>query len=384
MKKKALCLASMASNLDNFNRNNVKILQELGYRVTLATNTHSTEDTNSQDKIDSFMADMENEGVSIVHIDFSRSIGNIKKQISSYRQVRDLLKEGFDLIHCHSPICSVITRFCAKKYRKEGLKVIYTAHGFHFYKGAPLKNWLLFYPIEKMCSRWTDVLITINKEDYELAKRKMHAKKVEYVPGVGVDIKKFSNVVVDRDKKREELGIPKDAKMLLSVGELNENKNHKIVIEALGKLHDPNFHYVIAGVGDQKEKLESLAKENNVNLHLLGYRKDISELCKCADLYVHPSLREGLPVALMEAIASKTTVICSRIRGNEELVTEDNMFSSINSDELKDRLDAFIAEKLKKTIAHNYKTLKQFDLERVNQDIADLYAGGVLKGIDIY
>ncbi len=262
-------------------------------------------------------------GCNIYHIDTSRSpfsFGNLK----AIRQIRDLVeKNGYDIVHCHTPLAAASTRLACKGLRRKGkVKVIYTAHGFHFYKGAPRKNWMIFYPIEKLCSQYTDVLITINKEDYEFAKKKLKAKKVEYVPGVGIDVAKFADVVVDRKAKRIEIGVPEDAFMLLSVGELNENKNHKVVIEALAKLKDSNIHYVIAGTGAEKDNLQKLADKLGVNLHLLGYRRDIAELDKTADCFILPSIREGLNVSIMEAMASGLPVICGRIRGNVDMVDE--------------------------------------------------------------
>ena len=182
-------------------------------------------------------------------------------------------KNGYTLMHCHSPIGSVVARIAACNARKKGMKVIYTAHGFHFYKGAPKKNWLVFYPIEKMCSKLTDVLITINQEDYIFAKKHMKAKKIEYIPGVGIDIKKFNNGEFDRAAKRKELGLDADDIMLLSVGELNQNKNHEVIIKAIGALENQNIHYFIAGKGDKEELLKKLAEQKNVKLHLLGRRR---------------------------------------------------------------------------------------------------------------
>ncbi len=193
-KKKALCIASVASNLDNFNRSNVEILKNLGYEVTIAANFHTAEDINSREKLDAFAKDMEAQGAKVVQIDFSRNPAKLGMQIKSIRQVKELLKERFDLIHCHTPICAAIVRACAKKYRKQyGTKVLYTAHGFHFYKGAPLKNWLLYYPIEKWLSKYTDVLMVMNREDLDRAKRKFKAGKVVYVPGIGIDIERFAS-----------------------------------------------------------------------------------------------------------------------------------------------------------------------------------------------
>ena len=258
-------------------------------------------------------------------IDFDRNVFSIKS-FRLYRQLKDVIKTGdYDIIHTHTPIVSAFTRVAA---RKTGARVIYTAHGFHFFKGAPLRNWLLYYPVEKLCSRWTDLLITINQEDYELAERKFHAQKVEMVPGVGIDRKRFLNTVVDRLEKRKEIGVPKDAFVLFSAGELVKNKNHETVIKALAALEDPSIHYVIAGEGELKQDLQKLAGSLGIgaNVHLIGYRKDMAELYKTVDLVIHPSLREGLPVVVMEAMASGTNTIASSVRGNRDLLPKDHLF----------------------------------------------------------
>ena len=147
-----------------------------------------------------------------------------KGNLQAISQIKNLVSENqYDIVHCHTPIAAMCTRVACKKLRKEGLKVIYTAHGFHFYKGAPMLNWLVYYPIEKICSFWTDVLITINQEDYELAKHKMRAKKVEYVSGVGIDVDKFKNTIVDKIMSGE----IKDAKTVAAVFKLKEKLNRK-------------------------------------------------------------------------------------------------------------------------------------------------------------
>ena len=324
--RKALVIASMASMLDNFNRSNISILDNMGYDITLAA-SFGSEDSNSGERNRSFHNEMISCGYSVKDIGFSRSLGNILGQLRSIFQVNKLLKEGFDLVHCHSPICSVITRLLYSKYRKKGGKIIYTAHGFHFYKGAPLKNWLIYFPVEWLCSFFTDVLITINKEDYHFAKRHMHAKKVVYVPGVGVDTTKFKRQGIDTAEKRRTIDITDDDIMLLSVGELSDRKNHQIVIKALGYMKERgydihNIKYVICGIGDNKDMLENMAEEYGADVRLLGYRSDIAELCECADIYVFPSLQEGLPVALMEAMSMGLPCIASKIRGNTDLIRD--------------------------------------------------------------
>ena len=280
-------------------------------------------------------------------IDFSRSplsLDNVK----AYSQLKKLIEKGkYDIVHCHTPNASVITRLVCRKIRKKnGLKVFYTAHGFHFYKGAPKLNWLVYYPIEKICSYFTDKLITINREDYQLAKKKMKAKEVCYVPGVGIDLSNFKNIKVDRNAKRREIGVPENCFLLLSVGELNENKNHQIVIKALAKLNNPNVHYAIAGVGEKKEFLIELSKTLGVSeqVHLLGYRKDVAELNCSADVFCFPSIREGLSVSLMEAMVCGLPVICSRIRGNVDLINLNGgvLFSSDNVDECKQAIERIL------------------------------------------
>ena len=215
-----------------------------------------------------------------------------RNNILALHQLQVLLKQTyFDIVHCHTPMGGALARIACAPYRKQGLKVIYTAHGFHFFRGAPRKNWLIYYPIEKELSRVTDTLVTITREDYALARGSFFAGQTCYVPGVGVDLEKFQNVDVDRDAKRRELGIAPSDILLLSVGELNTNKNHRVVIQALGRLSNLNIHYVIAGTGDQADSLKQLAVECGVNLHLLGYRDDVPELLKPA-LYLRKDPRQ--------------------------------------------------------------------------------------------
>lgn len=261
-------------------------------------------------------------GCTIYPVSWTRSPLAISNLIA-IKEIKSIVtKTKYNIIHCHTPVASVCTRFACRNFRNSGTKVIYTAHGFHFYKGSKIANWILYYPIEKICAHWTDILITINKEDYIFALKNVKAKKVVYVPGVGIDIKRFKNKDNNQYTTREKIGIPKDTFLLLSIGELNNNKNHQIVIRAIASLGIKNIHYMIAGVGDNKKKLEILSKELGVReqVHLLGYRKDVIELYKAANVYILPSIREGLNVSLMEAMASGLPCIVSNIRGNVDLI----------------------------------------------------------------
>lgn len=328
--KKALVISSVASMIEQFNMPNIKLLIYLGYEVHVSCNFHKG-NTCTKDIITDLKQRLVELGCKCHQIGFERDIKSISKNFKAFKQIKKLLnEEKYDLIHCQSPIGGLLTRMAANKFRKYGVKVVYTAHGFHFYKGAPLINWILYYPVEWVCSHWTDVLITINKEDYRLAHKHMRAKRVEYIPGVGIDLSKYQKKLTqsEKDALRKSLCVTAEDKLLLSVGELNRNKNHEAVIRAIASLEDKNIHYVVAGQGELDCYLKHLSEELGVGgrVHLLGYRNDIPRLCQVADLYVHPSFREGLPVSVMEAMASGIPCIGSDIRGVRDLLLEEDLF----------------------------------------------------------
>lgn len=303
-----LYVTTISLTMNSFFKPHIKMLFDEGHHVDIACNS-------SELQLDSLYSEL---GCVAYQIDFSRSPLS-KNNIKAFGQLKKVLEGGnYDIVHCHTPNASVITRLVCRKFRKRtGLKVFYTAHGFHFYKGAPKLNWMVYYPVEKFCSRFTDKLITINKEDYELAKNKFKAKEVHYVPGVGIDLSRFENVQVDKNAKRREIGVPEDAFLLFSVGELNENKNHQVIIKAMAQINDPRLHYAIAGVGDKHDYLIELADSLGLadHVHLLGYRKDIPELNHVADVFCFPSLREGLGLAAIEAMACGLPLITSNVHG---------------------------------------------------------------------
>ena len=245
-----------------------------------------------------------------------------RSNLRAYRQLKRVIDQGeYDLIHCHTPVGALLTRLAAGKARRKGTKVIYTAHGFHFYKGAPVLNWLAFFPVEWLCGFLTDVLITINREDFCFAQKHMHAGKVCYVPGVGVDIDRFGG---SRETAREKLGIGNEEFVLLSVGEMTENKNHRLALQALALLPEKPIRYVLVGRGDRMEALQAQARELGITDRVIftGYRNDVSELYPAADAFFFPSFREGLSVALMEAMASGLPAIVGKIRGNTDLIDD--------------------------------------------------------------
>ena len=382
--KKILVISNTASMIVQFNMNNLRILKDLGYKVEVACNFLEG-NTCTTIIINELKKTLNHMNILFHQIDFERDISCFTKHIKAYKKLKKIIESGsFDIIHCHTPIGGVLTRLAGKKFRKQGTIIIYTVHGFHFFKGAPLKNWLLFYPVEWLCSWWTDILITINREDYQIAKKRLHAKKVRYIPGVGIDTEKFKNNSIDRKKKREELCVKPDDIMILSVGELITRKNHEIVIKALNQINNSNVQYFIAGKGALEMKLKELVHKLHLDyqVHFLGFRTDISELCQAADLFVFPSHQEGLPVALMEAIACKTPVVCSRIRGNTDLVKEkEDLFDPNNRDELvvclndllRNGTQISLKEKMQCSVEANYKNLKKYNLSNVMDEMKNLF-----------
>lgn len=293
----------------------------------------------------------------------------------------------YKIVHCHTPMGGAIGRLSARKARNQGTKVIYTAHGFHFYKGAPIKNWVLYYPIEKWLSKYTDILITINKEDFERAKKSLKAKRVEYIPGVGVNVERFKNTKVDMKAKRKEIDVPEDVFVLLSVGELNKNKNHETVIKALAKLNNSKIYYVICGQGPLKDYLRSLAKELGLEkqVKLLGYRRDIAEICKTVDLFAFPSLREGLGLAALEAMASGLPLITSNIHGildySTDAVTGFNC-SPTNVEGFSKAINQLMSnlELRKRMGQYNLEAVKCFDINNISKDVARIYQSLEVEG----
>lgn len=302
----------------------------------------------------------------------------------SYRMLKKIIDEGgFDIVHCHTPVGAMIARLAALNARKKGTKVIYTAHGFHFFKGAPVQNWVLYYPPEWALSFVTDVLITINKEDHARAERKLHPKRLEYVPGVGIDTKKFCRTAQQRLEKRRELGFGEEDFLMLTVAEMTKNKNHTTVLQAMASMKDmPEFahiHYLICGRGEQWGALEQEAKELGISehVHFLGYRTDAGELYGACDLFAFMTYREGLPVALMEAMAGGMPIVCTKVRGNTDLIEDgisgvfvENSPESLADAVLKLYREPERREALGKTAA---EAVKAYDNETVHKEMKDIY-----------
>ncbi len=374
---KMLMLATTAAMIEQFNKDNILILENMGYEIHVAGNWNAGNPISSE-RLAEFKAWLQEHHGKWFQISATRKPTDFINNIKAYEEVVSLINRyNYKFIHCHTPIGSIIGRIAAQKTKT---KIIYTAHGFHFFKGAPLKNWLMYFPVEWICSWITDVLITINKEDYERAKRFLHAKKTKYIPGVGVNIEKFATCNVDKKEKCRLLEIPDDKFILLSVGELQKRKNHKIVIDALGKIKNTDIYYIIAGQGALKKHYEKMIKSYGLeqNVKLLGYRTDIDELCQIADCFVHTAFHEGLSVALLEAMASGLPIIASNVRGVKDLVKQDQGGICINPTSVNEMSAA--TQKLftnkdfrEKCGFYNSITVKKYSIDNVSQLMKTIY-----------
>jgi len=366
--KKVLFTATVDSHILAFHLPFLKYFKEKGYEVHVATN--------GQEKIP--FCDHKH----VVPFERSPLKKNNLKAIKILKEI--LKKENFDIIHTNTPMGSVITRLAAKKARNKP-RVIYMAHGLHFYKGASLKNWLLFYPVEKYLSKYTDTLILINKEDYHLAKKKFKkCKNIEYVKGVGIDEKKFQNhwSLEEKKKLRKALGLSMNDFVLMYPAELNKNKNQMMLIKAMENLIKkyPNIHLLLPGLDSLNGYYQKEVEKRNLkqNIHFLGFRKDIPDLLKITDLAVATSKREGLPVNIMEAITASLPIVATDVRGHRDLIENGKngfLVPLNNVEEMENKVEILYKEKsiYKKMQQVNQKKQKEYKLEHILTDMKKIY-----------
>lgn len=322
---KVLMLASVASMIIQFNMPNIQLMQEMGYEVHVACNFKEGS-TCGRRQIKEFCNTLQRMHVVYHQWDCPRKSFPVAKCRKAYRQLWELTgRYRYEWVHCHSPIGGALARMVGHKRK---MRIVYTAHGFHFYRGAPVKNWLLYYPVEKLLAHSTDVLITVNREDEQFARRHLAAAKVLRIPGIGIELPKYEQAKQtesDRKKFRRKYRIPQEALLLLSVGELNRGKNHSMVIEALAALSRKDVYYMVCGQGELHGRLLQQANRLGVGdrIRLTGYMEDMPHVYQNADVFVFPSVREGMPAALMEAMAAGLPCVVSDIRGNRELIGDE-------------------------------------------------------------
>lgn len=366
--KKVLFVATITRHVVSFHVPYLQMFKEKGYEVHVASK--GEEEIKYCDKH--------------FNIPFERFPLN-PKNLKSYKELKKIINDNqYSIIHCHTPVGGVITRLAARKARKQyNTKVIYTAHGFHFYKGAPLLNWIIYYPIEKICSKWTDCLITITNEDFELAKRKFKkCKQIEHVCGVGLNTDRFDIEITEEDLEelRKEIGIEKDNIVLTYVAELNKNKNQMLLIKTMEQLikKSDKYRLILVGDGNKKQEYEQYIIEHNLQeyIKILGRREDVPQILKLTNIYVASSLREGLPVNIMEAMYMGLPVIATDNRGHRELVeNEINGFIVKNQKELKESIEEILRAKQKYKVLsqENRKRSKEYVLDKIQQQMKQIY-----------
>ncbi len=369
--KKVLFVATVVRlHINMFHKPYIKWFHDQGWQVDVAAN-------NDYDrKEDCVIPYCDN----FYELPFERS--PLKKgNIDAYKQLKKILdREHYDLIHCHTPMGSVITRLAADAAKKSGTKVIYTAHGFHFYKGAPAINWLVYYPIERILSKKTDLLLTMNKEDYTRAKT-FSAKRVELVDGVGLDISRFTIATEEKKEEvRKEFGLNKEDIFAISVAQLIPRKNHTVLIQAIKKLNNPNFHLFILGDGAQEKELKEQVKVLGIEkqVHFLGFRRDVYRICKSADIFLFASLQEGLSVAIMEAMACGLPIVASNIRGNIDLVDNDLGGYLVDPKDVDGFVDSIKklmndSQKQEQMRIYNLKKIQKYSVDAVVKKMAEIY-----------
>ena len=311
-KKKILFAANLESFFTKFLIPQLKYFKENGYEVHVAAKSENIDIPYCDKKFD---------------VDFARGF-NIKQNIRSYKQMKQIFKdEHYDVVSCHTPFGAAITRLAYKNSKVKGTKMVYMNHGFHFYKGAPLLNWLLFYPAEKYLAKYTDTLITINLEDYELSKKKFKTNTV-YVKGIGLDPSKFDFEMTDKEKLdlRKSLGLKKDDFVMIYPAELLPRKRQIWLINTLSELlkENSNFKLLLPGKDSMNGACQKLVSKLNLDdqIKFLGFRKDIPQLLRVSDLALTSSKQEGLPVNVMEAIYCGLPVVATNCRGNRDLIED--------------------------------------------------------------
>ena len=368
--KKILFIATVVkTHINTFHLPYIKMFKECGYKtVVAAKNDYEDGKVNIPD------CDL------YIDIPFARnpfSASNIK----AYKMLKSVIDNGnFDIIECNTPVGSVIGRLAARGARKKGTKVIYIAHGFHFFRGSSKLAWLMFYPVERLLAHITDVLVTINREDYERASKKFKAKQIVHIDGIGVDLERIENSCPDKSKVRREFGIKESDTVLISVGELRKLKNHRTIIEAMAKIENKNLHYIIAGCGTFGSELSELAERHGIKdrVHLPGFRNDVFDLLKSSDIFCFPSTREGMPLALMEAMAAGLPAVASNVRGNRDLIAPGKggfLYSANDSDGFAEGIKKLIDDPSlrRKMGSYNKERIKKYDIKIIKEKLFRIY-----------
>lgn len=374
---KILYVTTISNTTNAFLIPHIKMLIDKGHKVDVAFNI--------EQEVKPEIYEM---GCKIYELPFQRS--PLKRDnLRAYKMLKNIIISGeYNLVHTHTPVASALVRLVCRNLNN--VRVFYTAHGFHFYNGAPLKNWLLYYPIEKWLSKYTDCLITINEEDYNIAKNKFKAKDVRLVNGVGIDLNKFYPLPIkDKIKLKIEYGFDENDFILFYAGEQNNNKNQEFLFKVVEKLKIkiPNIKLLLAGKGDKlSEYKEMVIKMDLVDkVFFLGFRKDIHKLLQISDIAVSSSKREGLPVNVMEAMATGLPLVVSNCRGNRDLVKNEVNGYVIDLDDVDNFADSIYKIYSDEALYNKFSKasldlIRKYSLENVSKDMREIYTQSLMEG----
>ncbi|MGG1676771.1 glycosyltransferase family 4 protein [Neobacillus sp. NRS-1170] len=369
--KKVLFVASIYGHFAAFHKPFMQMFQEKGYEVHAA----GSNSLNSKDEL----LEM---GIICHDIEFDRSPFS-KNNLLAIKKLHHLFQVNyFSLIHVHTPTAAFLTRYVASKHDQG--KVLYTAHGFHFFKGASRKNWILFYPAEKMAKRWTDGLLVMNEEDYQLGKRLGFKENDNMfrVHGVGVNLHEFNPRTEKGMDIKSELGLSSDAVIISCVAELIDRKNQMFLLENWKEVVNccPNAHLLIIGSGKDFDKINTFIHEQGmINVHLLGHRRDVPKILAVSDIVTLVSKQEGLPRCLMEAMACAKPIITTNIRGSKDLVENGHCGIVVNLGDHEHLRKSFITlindEQLRTVYGKNgQQRIQNYSLMNVLSEMEDIYS----------
>lgn len=366
-----LFISNITYKITSFSSSSIYATHKMGMRFIHAANWSKA----SAEQIELF--EKEND-ITICNVPISRSPFSLSN-IESFKKLCRIVKDNnVEYIHCNTPVGGLLGRLAEKKCKVK--KIIYQAHGFHFYKGAPKKNWIVFYTIEKLLARYTDAIITMNNEDYETANqfRLKNNGKVYNVHGVGIDLLGYNGIQQFREEKRRELGFCDDDILLISMGDLIVRKNYRVAIEAIAKCKDTKLHYLICGQGEELDNLKLLAKQLNIEsqVHFLGFRSDIKELLSATDIFLFTTLQEGMPRSMMEAMAAGLPCIASRIRGNVDLLDDNKggfLCDPTDVNQFVSAIKKCDVNTRHKFGEYNLNAIKQYDIHVVEEEIRRIY-----------
>ena len=371
--KKVLFAATLRSHIGQFHQPYLKFFKNAGYEVHIAAKDNSNQKKIKIGHYDQFHP------ICYERLPFKR------ENIKAYFQMKNLLKQHqYDIIHCHTPVAAVITRLVSRPYRKKGLKVIYTAHGFHFFQGAPRKNWLIYYRVEKFLSRFTDCLITINQEDYQWAlSNGFSAKSINLIKGVGVDLKEF--VLQTEEKKkalRKQYQYDNDEFILLCAANMSYRKHQDLIIKAAARARNQvsNLKIILAGTGEREEEYRSMVKDFELEntVEMIGYVREIPKYMGLADGIVSTARQEGLPINIVEAMVTGLPIIATDCRGNSDLVKDNVNGFIVGIDDIEGMTQAIIklskSEGLRRRFGEQSINLaEEYSLKSVQKEMAKIY-----------